>query len=260
MQSDLFKTVRFAAGVCVVAAVFVSSAAVLLKDRQEANKLLDRQSKVLGVAGLLEPGQKLTSEEAQSLFDEYIVSVPVDLQTGMVAEGIDVQAYDQRAATQDPDQSRVAPENNSGVPRMANVALVYQFVRDGEVESLIFPVEGMGLWSTLYGYIALDADLERVAGITFYEHGETAGLGGEIDNPNWQALWPGRRMFDEAGLPAIEVIKGAAGPVESDPYRIDGLAGATLTARGVTNLLRLWLGPDGFGPYLDAYRAEMSTE
>ncbi len=259
MQPSVAQVVRFAAAVCVVCAVAVSSAAVGLKDRQEANKLLDRQSKVLGVAGLIEPGQKLSSDEAQSMFDEYIVSIPVELQTGEVAEGVDVQSYDQRVATQDPALSRTAPANTAKVPRLPNVALVYQVMVDGEVDKLIFPIEGMGLWSTLYGYIALEADLEQVAGITFYEHGETAGLGGEVDNPRWQALWPGRQVFDEDGAPAIEVIKGTAGPVETDPYRIDGLAGATLTSRGVTNLIHLWLGPDGFGPYLDSYRAEVSA-
>lgn len=254
MQPSIGQTIAFATAVCVVSAVAVSSAAVGLKDIQEANKLLDRQSKVLGVAGLVEPGQKLTADEAQAMFDEYIVTVPVVLETGDVAEDVDPVTYDQRAASQDPDLSTTAPDNAAKVPRLPDVGLVYQVVNDGNVDKLILPVEGMGLWSTLYGYIALESDLNEVAGITFYEHGETAGLGGEVDNPRWQALWPGRRIFDADGSPAIEVIKGAAGTPEQDPYQVDGLAGATLTSRGVTNLLHLWLGPDGFGPYLDKYR------
>jgi len=254
MQRSVAETVLFAAAVCVVSAILVSSAAVGLKDRQEANKLLDRQSKVLGVAGLVEPGRKLTAEEAQELFDEYIVTVPVELEQGEIAQGVDPVTYDQRAARQDPDRSEQAPQNSAGISRVPDVALVYQVVRDGTFEKLILPVEGMGLWSTLYGYIALEADLEEVAGITFYEHGETAGLGGEIDNPRWQALWPGRKAFDADGDPAIEVVKGSVGPPSEDPYQVDGLAGATLTGRGVTNLLHFWLGPEGFGPYLDKYR------
>jgi len=254
MQPSIGQTIAFATAVCVVSAVAVSSAAVGLKDIQEANKLLDRQSKVLGVAGLIEPGQKLTAEEAQEMFDQYIVTVPVELETGEVAEGIDPVTYDQRAASQDPDMSEPAPANAAKVPRIPDVGLVYQVVNNGNVDKLILPVEGMGLWSTLYGYIALESDFNEVAGITFYEHGETAGLGGEVDNPRWQALWPGRKIFDGDGDPAIEVIKGAAGPPAQDPYKVDGLAGATLTSRGVTNLIHLWLGPDGFGPYLDKYR------
>ena len=82
----------------------------------------------------------------------------------------------------------------------------------GDLEMVMVPIEGNGLWSTLYGFLALDADTRTVVGITFYEHKETPGLGGEVDNPRWKALWPGRKAFlDEGYAPKIEVIKGAAG-------------------------------------------------
>ena len=105
-------------------------------------------------------------------------------------------------------------------------------------------------------YLALEPDARTIRGITFYEHGETPGLGGEVDNPRWKALWPGRLAFDDRGNPKISVKKGLAGPVDEDPYQVDGLSGATITSRGVTNLVRFWLGDDGFGPCLDKYRAE----
>jgi Na+-transporting NADH:ubiquinone oxidoreductase subunit C len=124
------------------------------------------------------------------------------------------------------------------------------------VETLILPIEGMGLWSTLRGYIALDHDANTIRGITYYEQGETAGLGGEVDNPRWKALWPGRKAFDSRWRPVIGVKKGAAGPPETDPHQVDGLAGATLTSNGVTNMLRFWLGENGFGPFLAQYRAQ----
>jgi Na+-transporting NADH:ubiquinone oxidoreductase subunit C len=127
-------------------------------------------------------------------------------------------------------------------------------VTGGAVEMLILPIEGKGLWSTLYGFIALAPDATTIEGITFYEHGETPGLGGEIDNPSWKALWPGRRAFNDRGETAIEVIKGQAGPPAEDPYRVDGLSGATLTGRGVSHLVRFWLSEDGFGPFLDQVR------
>ena len=106
----------------------------------------------------------------------------------------------------------------------------------------------------LYGYLALAPDARTIVGITFYQHKETPGLGGEVDNPRWKSLWPGRLAYDERGNPAIRVKKGPAGSVEEDPYQVDGLSGATITSRGVTNLLRFWLGDDGFGPYLASYR------
>ena len=99
---------------------------------------------------------------------------------------------------------------------------------------LIMPIEGKGLWSTLYGFLSLDADMNTVRGITFYKHGETPGLGGEVDNPNWKALWNERQAFDADGSVEISVIKGRAGPASEDPHRVDGLSGATLTSKGVS--------------------------
>ena len=143
---------------------------------------------------------------------------------------------------------------------MPDDGLVYEVVKDDEVEAIILPIEGMGLWSTLYGYIALDADVNTIEGITFYEHGETPGLGGEVDNPRWKALWPGRKAFDERGNVKIQVKKGPAGPPSEDPYQVDGLSGATLTSRGVTNMLHFWLGEEGFGPYLDRLSEARTTK
>ena len=93
-------------------------------------------------------------------------------------------------------------------------------------------------------------DLQTIEGLVFYQHGETPGLGGEIDNPKWRALWKDRKAFDSAGEIEISVIKGQAGTPERDPHHVDGLSGATITARGVTHLLHFWLGQHGFQPYL----------
>lgn len=248
--------IGFATAVCLVCSIVVSTSAVALRERQDRNKVLDRQTKVLVVAGLLDEGQKATPEEVEELFDDNIVSKIVDLESGEYDVDADVGLYDQRKATKDPAQSRKAPANNAGLTRLPEKALVYQRVENEEVLSIILPVEGKGLWSTLYGFIALAPDTTTIEGITFYEHGETPGLGGEVDNPSWKALWPGRKAFDENWDPAIEVIKGAAGPVEEDPYSVDGLSGSTLTARGVTNLVQFWLGENGFEPYLEKLRSE----
>ncbi len=255
MPTDALKTIGFAAAVCVVCSIFVAGSAVALKDRQEENRILDLRSKVLLVADLAEPGEKLPREVVNQRFEQNLTAVVIDLESGELSD-LDPLTFNQRAATQDPDRSEMAPANPAKVSRVPDQALIYELLDGSEVSRLILPVQGYGLWSTLYGFVALSGDLETIEGITFYEHGETAGLGGEVDNPRWQALWPGRKAFDDAWEPQIEVIKGNAGPVASDPYRVDGLAGATLTSRGVTNLLHFWLGDNGFGPFLDRYRAE----
>ncbi len=256
MQHSVRYIVMFAAAICVVCSIFVSSAAVLLKDRQEENKVLDRMSKVLTVAGLIEDDEQPTADDVRSRFEANIKPIVVELESGEIAEDIDAKTFDQRAARGDPDRSTEAPTNAAKVQRLPKHALVYQVKKGDDVEALIFPIEGKGLWSTLYGFIALDEDVMTIKGITFYEHGETPGLGGEVDNPSWKALWPGRKAFSQDWEPKIEVKKGQAGPVKDDPYHVDGLSGATITSRGVTHLVQFWLSDDGFGPYLDKFRKE----
>ena len=248
--------VAFAAAVCLACSVVVALSAVLLKDLQDANAALDRQKKVLSVAGLVDEGADLSSVEAQRIFEASVRPRVVDLASGEYASDIDPLAYDQQRALKDPAQSAPAPENRAGVARVPKRALVYLVVDgDGKVQELVLPIEGKGLWSTLYGFLALAPDTTSIQGITFYQHGETPGLGGEIDNPGWKALWPGRRAYDEDWEPAISVIKGTAGPPSEDPHSVDGLSGATLTCRGVNQLLHFWLGEHGFGPYLERFRA-----
>jgi Na+-transporting NADH:ubiquinone oxidoreductase subunit C len=246
--------VLFAAAVCAVCSVFVSASAVLLKDRQEENKALDRQKKVLAVADLMAEGESISDDEVRRRFEENVVPKIVDLRTGELATGIDPATYDQRAAAADESMSRPAPPNAAKVMRIPDYARIYEVESDGKVEKVILPVSGKGLWSTLYGYLALYPDTRTIAGITFYEQGETPGLGGEVENPRWKALWPGRKAFDDNWQPAIRVIKGQAGPPDQDPYHVDGLSGATITSRGVTHLLNFWLGDDGFGPFLQKFR------
>jgi Na+-transporting NADH:ubiquinone oxidoreductase subunit C len=250
MQHSTGYIIGFAAAICLFASVLVSGAAVGLKDLQEQNKLLDLQQKVLTVSGLLSEDDDLSGAEITALYESSIRPKVIDLKTGEPATGVDPTSFDQRTASTDESTSFEAPPNDSKIRRLPNNALVFDVVEKGQLKALILPIEGYGLWGTLYGYLALAPDTRTIVGITFYEHGETPGLGGEIDNPRWKALWPGRLAYDDRGRPAIGVKKGPAGPVSRDPYNVDGLSGATLTSRGVTNLLRFWLGSDGFGPYL----------
>lgn len=244
----------FAAGICLVCAIVVSGSVVALKDRQEANIVLDRQKKVLNVAGLMDESAELTPAEVSSLYDASIRAQVVTLKDGTLASDADAKVFDQQVEMNTPATSTEAPENEAKVARLPNRALVYQVMKNGAVDKVIFPVEGKGLWSTLYGFIALEKDANTIAGLTFYQHGETPGLGGEIDNPAWKALWKGRKVYDGQGEPKIEVIKGAAGSASAAPYKVDGLSGATITGRGVTNLIQFWMDDNGYGPYINKFR------
>ncbi len=251
-------TLAFAAAVCVVCALVVAASAVGLRSRQEENALLFRQKNVLLAAGLVKPGESLSRDEVQQIFDRSITVKLVTIATGQYAEGapVDPATYDQRRARSDPALSRAAPPNDAKVARLPTYGLAYlvRNAKDGPVQQVVLPVEGIGMWGTLYGFLAIDRDGRTVRGITFYDQKETPGLGGEISNPKWQALWVGRQVYDERWEPRITVIKGTAGPPEQDRHRVDAISGATITSNGVARLMGFWLSNDGYGRYLKNFR------
>ncbi len=247
-------TVGFAVAVCVICGVGVAGAAVSLSERQGENKVLDQQKQVLLVAGLLQTGQDASPAEVTGLFEKNIRREVIELKSGQPAKGVEAATFDQLRAQKDPATSTAAPENPAKVFRLPNNALVYHVLKDGKTDMLILPIQGYGLWSVMYGYLALDDDATTVEGITFYQHGETPGLGGEVDNPKWKAGWEGRKIYDDKGAVALTVIKGQAPPPQTAPHRIDGLSGATITSNGVSNTIDFWFGENGFGPFLNNFR------
>jgi Na+-transporting NADH:ubiquinone oxidoreductase subunit C len=247
-------TIVFTALLCLVFSLLVSSVSVALRDRQDENRRLDRIKNVLTVAGLIAPGERLARDELQRRFETSLLPHVVELATGRSVDDIDPMSFEPRKAAADRERSRPAPKNRAKVRRLPDHGLIFLLEKDGDIDGIILPIEGYGLWSTLYGYVALEADARTIRGITFYEHGETAGLGGEVDNPRWKARWMGRLAFDDGWEPAIRVAKGPVGPPQEEPYAVDGLSGATLTSNGVTHMLHFWLGENGFGKYLAEYR------
>jgi Na+-transporting NADH:ubiquinone oxidoreductase subunit C len=254
-------TIIFATVVCVVCALLVSVAAVSLQPRQAANARLYMEKNVLLAAGLAEPGQTLSEPQVRKIFDERIRVRLVELATGeLLPQGkIDERSYDQRKARGDPAASRAAPPNNAGIGRLPNYGLAYFVMKGNEVDQVVIPVEGLGMWGTIYGFLALGPDGNTITGLTYYDQKETPGLGGEISNPQWLALWRGRKAFDDKWNVAIRVIKGTAGPPETDPSKIDGLSGATVTSNAVTRLIQFWLSDEGYGKFLRKFREGAMT-
>lgn len=244
------KTIFVAAALCLLCSVIVSVAAVGLRPIQEANKAADKRKNIVQIGGLMQEGKTV---------DELFAGIEarvVDLDTGEYTDAVDPASYDQRKAAKDPAMSEALSDDPALIKRRAKYATVY-LVKDGDaVQRVILPIKGYGLWSTLYGFVALDGDLNTISGLGFYEHAETPGLGGEVDNPKWKGIWSGKQVFNADGELAIEVIKGAVDPAMAGvEHKVDGLAGATLTSRGVSNLVRFWLGEQGFGPYLNKLRS-----
>ena len=255
-NESVARTLTVAFLVCLVCAVVVSTAAVTLRPVQQKNQTLDRRVNMLQAADLYQPGMDV--EKAFNTIERKFI----DLESGEYVEKPD--SYDQLKAAKDPDQSeRLSGEEDiAGIKSQADVAEVFLARKDnGELSRIILPVRGYGLWSTLYGFMALEADGKTIAGLGFYQHGETPGLGGEVDNPKWKAIWEGKKLYDEDGDIAIQVVKGSVDSgTPNAENKVDGLAGATLTSKGVSNLVRFWVGEKGFGPYLDRMRNKTGGE
>ncbi|CAI8834486.1 MULTISPECIES: Na(+)-translocating NADH-quinone reductase subunit C [Methylococcus] len=271
LPNDSFeKTVAVAVGLCLVGAVLVSGSAVALKPLQESNKSRDEKVNILEVAGLLVDGTGI--DEAFKNIEPKIV----ELASGDYSDAVDPKTYDQRKAAKDPALSEAIPPEDdiAGIKRKPKYAKVYLVKENGQLKSVILPVSGYGLWSTMYGFMALEADGETVIGLNLYDQAETPGLGGEVVNPKWKALWKGKKVYNysktavhesnlsekgqtvEIGEVALGLVKGGVDPSKPGAeFQVDALAGATLTSRGVSNLIRYWMGKDGFGPYLAKVRA-----
>ena len=246
------KTLLVTILLCVICSVVVSAAAVILKPKQVANKELDRKSNILAAAGIVD-----ASKSVDELFQQ-ITTRYVDLDSGKYVE---VPAgYDESKAAKDSQMGTQLPRSAdiAGIKYQANIMPVYLINNaQGGVEKVILPVHGKGLWSTLYGFLALEGDLNTVVGLGFYSHAETPGLGGEVDNPAWKALWPGKKVYgDDSSDPKIGLVKGAVdASTPNAEYKIDGLSGATLTSNGVTHLVQFWMGENGYAPFLNNLRA-----
>ncbi|MEH6575748.1 MAG: Na(+)-translocating NADH-quinone reductase subunit C [Amphritea sp.] len=247
------RTVTVAVVLCVVCSIIVSAAAVLLRPAQQANKELDRKSNILAAAGISD-----SSKTVDELFEQ-ITTRMLDMETGKFTDAVSAEGFDARKAAKDPALSikLTSKQDIASIRRQARYIPVYLVENEGDIETLVLPVHGYGLWSTLYGFIALEGDLNTVAGLGFYEHAETPGLGGEVDNPNWKALWSGKQVYPAGSYePALGLIKGTVDPASAKAaYQVDGLSGATLTSVGVTNLVQFWMGENGYAPFLANLKA-----
>lgn len=275
-RDGLFNTFFVATVLCLICSALVSIAAVGLKSIQDRNVVLDRKSNLLQVVGFKsdEIAEKGGIEE---LFNNRFEMKIIDLSTG--ADAIEeaktalesagkklgdspeeiLSKYDQVWASKSKKESvsdQIEEGDITGIKYREKFSHVYVMKdEDGaKVAKYVFPVRGKGLWSMMKGYLAVEPDFQTIAGLTFYEQGETPGLGGEVMNPGWKAKWPGKKIYSDAAV-KIKVVKGAG----SGEYEVDGLSGATITSNGVSSMLEYWLGDEGFGPYIEKEKTKSSS-
>ena len=239
------KTILVAITLCLFCSMIVSLAAVKLKPIQLSNQIRDKQINILQVAGLYFEGMNV--EESFTSFEPMIV----DINKGLFTDKFNPKDFDDLKAASDPLLSVDLKDDPASIGRRSNYATVYLLKnKDGTIDKIILPIYGYGLWSTLYGFVALEEDGNEIFGLQFYQHAETPGLGGEVDNPKWKAQWKGKRLRNKDGDLMIQVAK-TPGPKE---HHIDAIAGATLTSNGVNNLVRFWLGESGFKKFLTNFK------
>ena len=229
-------------GLCLVCSAIISLIAIQLRSLQIENAVLDQQKKIVSSAGLKEVYASV--ENAMS----NIKSIIINLDEGEIVD-LNPQTYELAKELREDGKYKFlsAEEDIASIKKREKFSKIYIEYKDDKINTIILPVRGYGLWGILYGYLALENDFNTVAGLEFYEHKETPGLGAEIDNPKWKSLWKGKKIYKDNGEVSLKVIKGSVlNNSINYNYEVDGLSGATLTCNGVSNLIAYWMGNDGY--------------
>ena len=224
----------FAFILTLLVSMLLSLTATLLNDKIEENIEVDKKKNIIKVIGLYK--QDMLPEDIVNTYKKSIIEVVID---SVGNERSDVKLEKLIIEEDKSEGSFIYTYNNESF---------YPLYKSND--AIIVPISGKGLWSTLYGYFAIDIDMETVKGITFYKHGETPGLGAEVEKPWFQKNFKGKKIFNEDDeLVSIKVYKSSSG---DDIHGVDGISGATVTSDGVTNFLKSTL--SNYKPYFDRNR------
>ncbi|OFZ26589.1 MAG: Na(+)-translocating NADH-quinone reductase subunit C [Bdellovibrionales bacterium RIFOXYB1_FULL_37_110] len=249
LNNSIQKTLLVSLLLCLVCSILVSVSVVMLNKQQEENKALDVKRNLLMATRLIDA--TATKDDIVEAYKKIEMRM-IDLEKGDFTSDVDPQKYDLKKSRKDPKENiAIATSNDvANIKFRSKFSSVYFVKENGVTTQIVLPVYGKGLWSTMFGFLSLAPDLKTVKGFQFFEHGETPGLGGEVDNPNWQKIWPGKNVYDDQFHTKIDIVKGKVTNNPHKDFQVDGLSGATLTSNGVENLLHYWLGHDGFLKFL----------
>lgn len=237
----------------VICSAVVSAAVVLLRPIQLNNQLLDRSRNIMALTGLLPADEVPDDDEMLQLFKS-LDTRTVNIDEGRFDDSVDPNTFNMRRAVNDPELSTAVPagQDLASIGRRSRYATVYMVWNEEGLDRIILPVRGAGMWSMMYGYIALEADFTTVAGMSFYEQNETPGLGDQITRPSWLAQWQGKQIYNDVGEARFNVSEGVVDPGSVHaPFQVDALTGATVTGNAVTGIIRYWFGPNGYKEFLD---------
>jgi len=239
--------------VALVCSILVSVASVTLKPIQQRNQLVERSRNVIALTGLVENGISLSTDEILEAVDRLDIRV-LNIDTGTFADEINPAEFNAHAALNDPERSIAIPSNEdvANLSRRSSYEVIYLVWNGNEFSRVILPIVGQGMWSTIRGFIALESDLNTIAAVSFYEQAETAGLGDQIQRPDWLAQWQNRKLFDNRGNFRFRTGPGTISPDSpAAAHQVDSLSGATVTSDAVTQIIAYWFGPNGYQIFLD---------
>lgn len=222
-QSNLY-IVLYAAALTVVCGGLLALASEGLKDRQQANIALEQKKNILGTVMVVDKNTNIEGEYAKK-----VKSFVVDSK-GNVIEGVNAADVVVLAEYKKPADQRKLP--------------VYEFRNESnpdKIDFVVLPVFGFGLWDNIWGFVALQEDMNTIQGVSFQHKAETPGLGARIDSKDIQDRYKGKSIYDGATLVAVTMMKGEGVDYSDDMHKVDGMSGATLTAKGVNTMLSGYL-------------------
>lgn len=231
MQQSNTYIIVFSVVLTIILGLLLSGTSQVLGPLQQEAIALDKKKQILGAVISAEEIEAMSPQQINEFYAKRISATVVDINgkeiSGVEAEKVEVAKDYKKAADQ----------------RQYPVFLFHAEGNPEAVESYIFPLYGAGLWDAIWGYIALETDMNTIGGITLAHAGETPGLGARITEGGVQARFVGKKIFDESGtLVAVEMQKGEGKDYSSEEHKVDGMSGATITANGVNNMLKAYLG------------------
>lgn len=245
MQQSNTYIITFSVILTVVLGLLLSGTAQILGPRQQEAIALDKKKQILGAVISGDEIAAMSPQEVNEYYNSHVGSTVVDI------NGKEVKEKDGAAVTAE----TVDVAKNYKMPaedRLYPVFIYHEEGNDAQVKSYILPLYGAGLWDAIWGYLALDTDMNTVGGITLAHAGETPGLGARITTPEVQSRYKGKEIFDESGdLVGVQMQKGEGKDYSSQPHKIDGMSGATITGSGVNNMVK---------SYLDHYKAYIESK
>ncbi|SDI97844.1 Na+-transporting NADH:ubiquinone oxidoreductase subunit C [Ferrimonas sediminum] len=248
-KDSVLGTMTFSVVLCLLCSFMITGTVEVLKERKLVKKRSELKRYVLVAANI--------QGDVEEMFDKHVTPMLVNLDSGETADlsEKEILDFDDRMAAINPDTSVKPKKDLARIKRRANQARVFKVVDDnGQLTSVVMPIHGKGLWSVVYGFVAIQPDLNTIEGMVVSEHGETPGLTDFLKDPQWLKGWHDKQIFDDSGKPVLAVVKGGA--KAGDSHGVDGVSGATKTGRGLQKAVRFWFGPEGYQTFLNTLHKE----